>query len=98
MPHFKYYFSKLPDDQNSLEKIAGELGGSMHLVEHSQAGTKSRYEMQRRILETVGHRRDSYLWVIALASAVASVISAAAAWWAIAYREKKSTLSLAGRK
>lgn len=42
------------------------------------------YEIQRRILEAERHIREHKLWVVALVSAIASVISAVAAWVAVA--------------
>ena len=41
------------------------------------------YELQRRVLEAERHLREHRLWVVALTSAIASVISALAAWLAI---------------
>lgn len=41
-------------------------------------------ELQRRVIEAERHKRESRIWWIALVSAVASVISAAAAWTAVA--------------
>ena len=41
------------------------------------------HEIQRRVLEAERHVRDGRLWIVALVSAIASLISAAAAWVAI---------------
>jgi len=84
MFHFKYYFCNLPTDESSLEQIAFKLGVSMHLVPLAAAGNKNTREMQSRIQESLRHRRDSLLWLIALIPAVASVFSAGAAWRAVA--------------
>jgi hypothetical protein len=42
------------------------------------------YELQRRVAEAERSRRESSLWLMALISAVASVISAITAWIAVA--------------
>jgi len=44
------------------------------------------YELQRRVLEAERHLREHRLWLIAMVSAMASVISAIAAWLAIVLR------------
>ena len=41
------------------------------------------YELQRRVLEAERHLREHRLWLVAMVSAVASAISAVAAWLAI---------------
>ena len=41
------------------------------------------YELQRRVLDAERHIREHRLWLVAVISAVASVISAFAAWLAI---------------
>lgn len=41
------------------------------------------YEVQRRVIEAERHRREHRLWIVALLSAIASVISAVAAWTAV---------------
>lgn len=45
----------------------------------------SDYEIQRRVIEAEKHLREHRLWIVALVSAIASAISAAAAWYAIYY-------------
>jgi len=40
--------------------------------------------IQERVLAALRERRDARLWIVALASAIASVLSALAAWCAIA--------------
>lgn len=42
------------------------------------------YEIQRRVIEAERHLREHRLWIIALLSAIASVLSAVAAWVAAA--------------
>lgn len=44
----------------------------------------SDYELQCRVIEAERHLREHRLWVVALTSATASVISAIAAWLAFA--------------
>jgi hypothetical protein len=43
-------------------------------------------ELQRRVTEAQRHIREHKLWLIASISAIASVISAIAAWTAILFR------------
>jgi len=40
-------------------------------------------ELQQRLLEARAHRRAAWLWLLALVSAGASILSAAAAWFAV---------------
>jgi len=40
-------------------------------------------EIQRRVMEAERHNREASLWLLALVSAIASLISAIAAWYAI---------------
>lgn len=46
----------------------------------------SDHEIQRRVIEAERHLREHRLWIIAVISALASVISALAAWAAICYK------------
>lgn len=41
------------------------------------------YELQRRVLEAERHLREHRLWLVAVFSAVASLVSAVAAWLAV---------------
>lgn len=41
------------------------------------------YELQRRVLEAERHLREHRLWLVAAFSAVASLVSAVAAWLAV---------------
>jgi hypothetical protein len=41
------------------------------------------YELQARVREAEGHLRESRLWIVALVSALASLASALAAWFAV---------------
>ena len=80
MNPLKNLFRKIPNDLGSLESMAMELKVSL-------AGTgvnpPDTYEMQRRIREAISHSRSNLTWVIALVSALASVVSALAAWSAV---------------
>lgn len=67
---------------DNLYHRAEELGVS--LIELGYAdGTESEPELQRRVLEAERALRENRLWIIALISAIASVISALAAWFAV---------------
>lgn len=80
-----YQFKKLPTDSGEIERLAEILGVSMYntaSTKHGHTGTDT-YEVQRRIREALKGLRDSSLWLLALVSAVASVISAFAAWAAV---------------
>jgi len=64
-----------------LESRAKELGVSLdHL--YSEAGINEP-ELQRRVLEAERSLRENRLWIIAFISAIASVVSAIAAWIAV---------------
>lgn len=75
---------------DELQKRAEQLGVA---IETDQSvlvpgrGNVSRiaedYELQRRVLEAERHMREHRLWLVALISAVASVVSAVAAWLAV---------------
>jgi hypothetical protein len=43
-------------------------------------------EIQRRVMEFQRHRRDARLWIVAVAAALFSALSAAAAWY-VAFRK-----------
>lgn len=75
---------------DALMRRAEELGVSIASGEQINVAGKGmasipahEHEIQRRVLEAERHLRESRLWSVALVSAVASVISAAAAWVAI---------------
>lgn len=44
-------------------------------------------ELQRRLIEAKRSRREQWLWIVALVSAIASALSAAAAWYAVMPRK-----------
>jgi hypothetical protein len=78
----KYFFKKLPVDAGELEKLAQQLGVSLAETISWAKGLSSMniYEVQRRIREAIADARNSWIWIFAVASAVASVFSALAAW------------------
>ena len=69
---------------------AEELGVSTRTEEYQRFGGVidierkiSEYELQQRVIETERHMRESKLWLVALVSALASLASALAAWFAV---------------
>jgi hypothetical protein len=44
-------------------------------------------ELQRRLIETKRSIREGRLWIVALVSMIVSIVSAAAAWWAVLPRK-----------
>lgn len=77
----------------ALQKRAEQLGvvtSGDQLVTIPGKGTvplpAAEYELQRRVLEAERHLREHKLWVLAALSAVASCISAVAAWLAILWK------------
>jgi hypothetical protein len=78
-------------DGDALMQRAAELGVNIESGEMINVAGRGmapiqahEHEIQRRVLEAERHLRDSRLWIVALVSAVASVVSAIAAWVAIA--------------
>ena len=70
---------------DALEKRADELGVPKDgPFTHSVATRRvSDVELQRRVIEAERSVRESKLWLIATISAIASVVSAVAAWVAV---------------
>ena len=64
-----------------LYEFAKKLGVSLHAA----AGASGFNDaiIQERVLAALRERRDARLWIVALASAIASVLSAIGAWAAI---------------
>jgi len=61
----KYSLCGLPQDPGELEKVARKLSVSLEGVyETSDHPHLKEYELQRRILEAIQHRRDSWRWLI----------------------------------
>jgi len=72
---------------NKLKEQAEKLGVSS-LGDRIRSDTSARHNvdehvLQKRVLEAMRHRRDSWVWIIAVISSTASVISALAAWYAV---------------
>ena len=65
-----------------LKKEAEELGVSLSEL----GGPENWAELQKRVINAKRFKRESRLWAVALASAIASIISASAAWYAITYK------------
>ena len=66
-------------NDEALFKQAKELGVSL-----SEIGGPVNYAIvQKRVMEAILFRRSNRLWIIAVISAVASVVSAFAAWLAV---------------
>jgi hypothetical protein len=85
MYDWTYLFRRLPTDAAELEHLAQRLGVSLFGTAEGGAGHTglNTYEAQRRIREVLRHRLDSWLWIVAFLSAIASVFSALAAWRAL---------------
>ncbi len=82
---FIYSLKKLPTDAIELDKLANELGVSLSgtfMSESARTGMNI-YEAQHRIREAISHRLASWLWLLAVVSAIASFFSAVAAWKAV---------------
>jgi len=77
---------KLPPPGEEFEKEYDRLRISRHSLATS-AGD-DHWEMQHRWMETKRHFRDSNMWIIALISSIASVLSALAAWTAFILMKK----------
>lgn len=72
----------------ALENRARELGVDVEGEPRTQSSSgraprASDYELQRRVLEAERGIRESRLWILALVSAIASVLSATAAMLAV---------------
>jgi hypothetical protein len=75
---------KQPDEREvELRKLAAELGCSLSSTYGGDGDKHLEEEVIRRIQEAARSIRESRLWWIALFSAVASAISALAAWCAV---------------
>ena len=76
---------KLPkEDRNTrLVEYLIELGGSPTGISYSRTGRIAEQEVINKIINLERINREEKLWVIALLSAIASIISALAAWFAV---------------
>jgi hypothetical protein len=72
---------KLPRGEK-LRKCAEKLGVSQDEL-GTESGLTSEPILQKRVIEALRSRREHTLWLIALISAIASVFSALAAWFAV---------------
>ena len=83
---------------DELEQRAGELGVDIQgdALTQSSSGRRPRAddaELQRRVLDAERSIRESRLWLLALLSALASVVSAIAAWVAAVKWERNRELT-----
>ena len=74
------------DREVALRELAQKLGCSLFSTYGGDGGKHLEEELIRRIQEAARSIRESRLWLIALISAIASVISALAAWHAVVFR------------
>ena len=72
---------KLPTGEE-LQKEVKKLG-----ISQAEIGDNDSL-LQHRILEAKRDIRESRLWIIALVSAIGSVTSAIAAWYAVLFRQR----------
>lgn len=70
--------SQLPDNEDDLVKECEKMNVSFDNGTIPDVGL-DRAEMQRRLLAAWAERRNSRLWIIALMSSLASIVSAVAA-------------------
>jgi hypothetical protein len=85
------FYDKALVRRYALKRRATELGVSIASGEIMNVGGQGsvsipahEHEIQRRVLEAERHLREHRLWIVALISAIASVVSAVPAWVAIA--------------
>lgn len=70
-----------------LRKLAKKYGCSLDST-YDSSGKHFTEEVIRRIQEADRSNRESFLWLVALISAIASAVSAIAAWCAILLKSK----------
>lgn len=75
--------SDLTNRETRLRALAQELGCSLASTYHAPTGKHLEEEVVRRIQESMREERDSRLWWIATIAALASLVSAVAAWIAV---------------
>jgi hypothetical protein len=73
---------KLPRG-NDLNELTEKLGVSFHESGMSPGGAENEAIMQARVLAAVRERRDSKTWLNGVISAIGSVFSALAEWYAV---------------
>lgn len=72
--------------KKELKEYGRELGVSLNSLESNPAGEFSKFyeeDLIKRIYEAERSRREERLWIIAFLSAIAAIISALAAWFAV---------------
>ena len=74
---------KLPTDEKEVLEHAQELGVSTHGTLNTHTGLANIPELQSRIINAKRAIREGRLWWVALISAIASMVSALAAWVAV---------------
>lgn len=67
----------------ALERMAERLGVSREGTLFPSGAITNEPELQRRVQEALRSRRDSWMWLLAFVSALASAASAFAAWLAV---------------
>ena len=70
------------------ENLGVSIGGDKPISDHlPMMGNQpaSEHELQRRVMEAENHQRQDRLWIVALVSAVAAVISSATALVALLF-------------
>lgn len=74
--------SRFPTDETELREKAKKLGVSTHGIVDPQTGRSDIAELQSRTINAERSIREGKLWWIAFVSALASVVSAIASWFA----------------
>ena len=69
--------------EKALRRLAVEYGCSLNSTYEMEGAKHREEELIRRIQESDRSFRENRLWVVALFSAIASVISAVGAWIAV---------------
>ena len=78
---------KESNHERALKEFARKLGCSTLGLADQHLEIRDEQKLISRIHEAARSRRESWLWLIAVIAAVASVISALAAWFAVILRE-----------
>jgi len=76
---------KLPKEERDikLKEFLISLGGSLTGLLNTKTGRYLEHGLVDRIINLVRLHREEKLWIIALLSAIASILSALAAWFAV---------------
>ena len=76
---------KLPKEKRDtkLKEFLISLGGSLTGLLNTKTGRYLEHGLVDRIINLVRLHREEKLWIIALLSAIASIFSALAAWFAV---------------